>query len=111
MNVSWRQVIKITLARVFYLDGAGDVAAGVLKNVLESLAAGLSLVGNAATDQVALCVGRDLTRDPDLTSSLDGLGLEGFLSEMFNGSMEMSIVRCNRHNLSRKTYVASHGCA
>ena len=59
-----------------YLDGAGDVAAGVLKDVLESLAAGLGLVGDAATDQVALGIGGNLTGDPDLASGLDGLGLE-----------------------------------
>ena len=58
-----------------YLDGAVDAAAGVLEDVLERLAAGLGLVGDAALDQVALGVGRDLARDPDLAASFDGLGL------------------------------------
>ena len=43
-----------------YLDGAVDVAAGIFEDVLESLAAGLGLVGNAATNEVALGVGGDL---------------------------------------------------
>jgi hypothetical protein len=43
-----------------YLDGAVDVAAGILENVLESLAAGLGLVGNAAANEVALGVGGNL---------------------------------------------------
>jgi hypothetical protein len=43
-----------------YLDGAVDIAAGVLEDVLESLAAGLGLVGNAAANEVALGVGGDL---------------------------------------------------
>jgi hypothetical protein len=43
-----------------YLDGAVDVAAGILEDVLESLAAGLGLVGNAAANKVALGVGGDL---------------------------------------------------
>jgi hypothetical protein len=43
-----------------YLDGAVDVATGVLEDVLESLAAGLGLVGNAAANEVALGVGGDL---------------------------------------------------
>jgi hypothetical protein len=43
-----------------YLDGAVDVAASILEDVLESLAAGLGLVGNAAADEVALGVGGDL---------------------------------------------------
>ena len=43
-----------------YLDGAVDVATGVLEDVLESLAAGLGLVGNAAANAVALGVGGDL---------------------------------------------------
>jgi hypothetical protein len=43
-----------------YLDGAVDVAAGILEDVLESLAAGLGLVGDGAADEVALGVGGDL---------------------------------------------------
>jgi hypothetical protein len=43
-----------------YLDSAVNVAAGVLEDVLEGLAAGLGLVGNAAADEVALGVGGDL---------------------------------------------------
>jgi len=43
-----------------YFDGAVDVAAGILEDVLESLAAGFGLVGNAATDEVALGVGGNL---------------------------------------------------
>ena len=67
-----------------YLHSAGDVAAGVLKDVLECLAAGLGLVGNAATDQVALSVGGNLARNPDLAGGLNCLGLE-VLSEKSNG--------------------------
>jgi hypothetical protein len=44
-----------------YLNGAVDVAAGVFEDVLESLAAGLGLVGNAATNKVTLSVGGNLT--------------------------------------------------
>ena len=43
-----------------HLDGTVNVAAGVLENVLERFAAGLGLVGDAAADEVALGVGRDL---------------------------------------------------
>lgn len=58
-----------------YLDGAVDVAASVFEDVLESLAAGLGLVGDAAADKVALGVGGNLARDPDLAGGLNGLGL------------------------------------
>lgn len=58
-----------------HLDGTVDVAASVLKNVLERFATGLGLVGNAAANEVALGVGGDLARDPDLAGSFDGLGL------------------------------------
>ena len=43
-----------------HLDGTVDVAAGVLEDVLERLAAGLGLVGDATSDEVALGVGGDL---------------------------------------------------
>lgn len=58
-----------------YLDSAVNVAASVLENVLERLAAGLGLVGNAAANEVALRIGRNLTRDPDLAAGFNGLGL------------------------------------
>ena len=43
-----------------YFDGAVDVAASVFEDVLERFAAGFGLVGDAAADEVALGVGRDL---------------------------------------------------
>lgn len=52
-----------------------DAAAGVLEDVLERLAAGLGLVGDATLDKVALGVGGDLARDPDLAAGFDGLRL------------------------------------
>lgn len=58
-----------------YLDSAVDVAASVLKDVLERLAAGLGLVGNAAANEVALRIGGNLARDPDLATGFNGLGL------------------------------------
>ena len=59
-----------------YLDSAVDVAAGVFKDVLERLAAGLGLVGDATSNEVALGVGGNLARDPDLAGGFNGLGLE-----------------------------------
>lgn len=58
-----------------YLDGTVDVAAGILEDVLERLAAGLGLVGNAAADEVALSISGDLARYPDLAGGFNGLGL------------------------------------
>lgn len=52
-----------------------DTAAGVLEDVLERLAAGFGLVGDAAADELALGVGGDLAGDPDLAGGFDGLGL------------------------------------
>lgn len=60
---------------VSYLDGAVDVAAGVLEDVLEGFAAGLGLVGDAAANEVALGIGGDLAGDPDLAGGFNGLGL------------------------------------
>lgn len=58
-----------------HLDGTVDAAAGVLEDVLERLAAGLGLVGDAASDEVTLGVGGDLAGDPDLAGGFNGLGL------------------------------------
>lgn len=44
-----------------YLDGTVNAATGVLEDVLERLTAGLGLVGDAASNEVALGVGGDLT--------------------------------------------------
>lgn len=57
------------------LDDLGDVAAGILEDALQALAAGLGLIGDAALNEVAGGIGGDLTRDPDLTGGLDGLGV------------------------------------
>lgn len=58
-----------------YLDGAVDVAASVLEDVLERLAAGLGLVGDAASDEVTLSIGGNLAGNPDLAGGFNGLGL------------------------------------
>jgi hypothetical protein len=60
-----------------YLDHALERAAGRLEDVLEVLAAGGRLVGDAALDEVARCVTGDLAGDPNLRAGLDGLGLWG----------------------------------
>jgi hypothetical protein len=59
-----------------HLDGTVDVAASVFEDVLERLAARLGLVGDATSDKIALSICGDLTRDPDLASGFNGLGLK-----------------------------------
>lgn len=68
-----------------YFDGPVDVAAGVFEDVLDRFAAGFGLVGDAATNEVALGVGGDLARDPDLAGGFDGLGLRMVLEVVLRG--------------------------
>lgn len=68
-----------------HLNGTVDAAASVLENVLERFAAGLGLVGDAAADEVALGVGGDLARNPDLAGGFDGLGLWVLLEVALGG--------------------------
>ena len=57
------------------LDYVPEIAASRLEDVLEALAARRRLVRDAALDQVACGICRDLTRDKNVRASLDGLGL------------------------------------
>jgi hypothetical protein len=77
--------------RMTYLDGAVDVAACVLEDVLEGLAAGLGLVGNAAANKVALGVGGDLAGDPDLAGGFNGLGLGVFVRSRAHHGLDSSL--------------------
>ena len=94
---------KVLLVRI-YLDGAVDVAAGVLEDVLEGLAASLGLVGNAATNEVALGVGGDLAGDPDLAGGFNGLGL-GVCVRFKRPSLTRQLAAAC---VARVTYVVSH---
>jgi hypothetical protein len=92
-----------------HLDSTVDVAAGILEDVLERLAAGLGLVGDAAADEVALGIGRDLARDPDLAGGFNGLGLWMMLDLPLRG-----VKSCSRGTMCttfpEDTYVVCHGC-
>ena len=84
-----------------HLDGTVDVAAGVLEDVLERLAAGLGLVGDAAADEVALGVGRDLAGDPDLAGGFDSLGLWVLVRDAI-GSSGVMFARDDGYDSSRR---------
>ena len=60
-----------------YLDDLVHADTRLGKNALDVLTAHFGLVGDAAFDQVAFCVGRDLARDEDAGAGDDGLGLGG----------------------------------
>jgi len=60
------------------LDNPLNANTGFGEDSLDVLAAHLGLVGDAAFDQVALCVGGDLARDEDIGACDDGLGLGVF---------------------------------
>lgn len=58
-----------------YLDNSVQSYTSLGEDALDVLTALCGLVRNAALDQVALGIGRDLTRHEDLRSGDDGLGL------------------------------------
>jgi hypothetical protein len=92
-----------------HLDGTVNAATSVLEDVLECFAAGLGLVGDAAANEVALGVGGDLARDPDLAGGFDGLGL-WVLLEMALGGLKSCLRGATGMTFPVKTYVVCHGC-
>jgi hypothetical protein len=92
-----------------YLDGAVDVAASVFEDVLERLTAGLGLVGNAASDEVALSIGGNLSGDPDLAGGFNGLRLVRHCQKDITETADLEVVKSAVKSFSVRTYVVCHG--
>lgn len=87
--------------KMAHLNSTVNAATSVLEDVLKRLAAGLGLVGDAATDEVTLGVGGDLARDPDLAGGFNGLGLWMMLGMALRG-FEVMFARNNGYDISRE---------
>ena len=61
--------------RKTHLDDLGQTAPGLFQNSLHALARSARLVRDAALDELAVLVCRDLARDENVRAGLDGLAL------------------------------------
>ena len=80
-----------------YLDDAAERAAGIFQDRLQVLADRCRLVGDAAFDEIARCIGGELAGDEDVRACDDGLRLLQSVG---------CTLRCDKH-----TYVWTNSCS